>query len=142
MVESWSASDDRLTWDFRLRDHLAFHDGQKVRGVVASLKRWAVRNDSYGQPFLAASSAIEAIDDAQFKVVLKTPFPVLDAFATLTSPTPFILPERIALTNPFTQIKEAVGSGPFKMVMEEWRPGHQVVFVKNPDYAPRAEPAV
>jgi peptide/nickel transport system substrate-binding protein len=144
MVESWSASDDRLTWDFRLRDHLAFHDGQKVRAadVVASLKRWGVRNDSYGQPLLAAASAIEAIDDAQFKVVLKTSFPVLDAFATLTSPTPFILPERIALTDPFAQIKEAVGSGPFKMVMEEWRPGHQAIFVKNPDYVPRAEPAV
>jgi peptide/nickel transport system substrate-binding protein len=115
-VESWPASDNRLTWDFRLRDHLAFHDGQKVRAadVVASLKRWGVRNDSCGQPFLAAASAIEAVDDAHLKVVLKTPFPVLDAFATLTSPTPFILPERIGLTDPFTQVKEAVGSGPFK----------------------------
>src|SRR5271170_1727790 len=31
MVESWTVSDDRLSWNFRLRDHLAFHDGQKVR---------------------------------------------------------------------------------------------------------------
>jgi len=144
MAESWSVSDDRLAWNFRLRDHLQFHNGQKVRAadVVASLKRWGVRNDSYGQPLLAAASAIEAIDDAQFRVTLKSPFPVLDAFATLTSPTPFILPERLALTDPFTQIKEAVGSGPFKMAMDEWRPGHQVVFARNPDYVPRAEPAL
>jgi peptide/nickel transport system substrate-binding protein len=142
MVESWTISDDKLTYTFGLRDGLKWHDGQKVRAadVVASLKRWGVRNDSYGQALLAAASAIEAIDDNQFRVTLKAPFPVLDAFATLTSPTPFMLPERIAQTDPYTQIKEAVGSGPFRMVMSEWRPGHQVVFAKNPDYVPRAEP--
>ena len=142
MVESWTIGDDRLTYTFKLRDGLKWHDGERVRAadVVASLKRWGVRNDSYGQALLAAASAIEAIDENRFRVTLNTPFPVLDAFATLTSPTPFILPERLALTDPFTQIKEAVGSGPFKMVMPEWRPGHQVIFAKNPDYVPRAEP--
>ena len=60
MVESWSVSDDGLAWNFRLRGHLAFHNGAPVRAadVVASLKRWGVRNDSYGQQLLAASSAI------------------------------------------------------------------------------------
>ena len=142
MVESWTVSDDKLTYTFKLRDGLKWHDGQKVRAadVVASLKRWGVRNDSYGQALLAAASAIEATDDNQFRVTLKAAFPVLDAFATLTSPTPFILPERVAQTDPYTQIKEAVGSGPFKMVMAEWRPGHQVIFTKNPDYVPRPEP--
>ena len=144
MVESWTTSDDKLVYTFKLRDGLKWHDGQKVHAadVVASLKRWGVRNDSYGQALLAAASALEAVDDDQFRVTLKTPFPVLDAFATLTSPTPFMLPERLALTDPYTQIKEAVGSGPFKMVMAEWRPGHQVIFAKNPDYAPRPEPPI
>ena len=144
MVESWTASDDKLDWNFRLREGLAFHDGQKVRAadVVASIKRWGARNDSYGQALLAAASAIEATGDREFRVSLKTRFPVLEALATLTSPTPFILPERLALTDPYTQIKEAIGSGPFKMVMAEWQPGHQVVFARNPDYVPRAEPPV
>lgn len=143
MVDSWSSSDDGLDWNFRLRDGLVFHDGQKVRAidVVTSLKRWGVRNDTYGQPLLGAASTVEAKDDAEFHIGLKTPFPVLDAFATLTSPTPFILPERVALTDPYTQIKETIGSGPFRMVTEEWRPGHQVVFVRNPDYKARPEPA-
>jgi peptide/nickel transport system substrate-binding protein len=142
MVENWTVSDDKLIYTFKLRDGLKWHDGQRLRAadVVASVKRWGVRNDSYGQALLAAASAIEAIDDNEFRVTLKTPFPVLDAFATLTSPTPFILPERLALTDPYTQIKEAVGSGPFKMVMAEWRPGHQVIFEKNADYVARPEP--
>ena len=69
MVDTWQVSNDKLTYTFRLRDGLKFHDGQPVRAAdaVASLKRWGQRNDSYGQPLLAAASAIEAIDDHQFR---------------------------------------------------------------------------
>jgi peptide/nickel transport system substrate-binding protein len=142
MVDSWTTSDDGLIWDFKLRDKLVFHDGQKVRAadVVASLKRWGQRNDSYGQALLDAASEITAVDDAHFRIVVKHRFPVIEALGTLTSPTPFIMPERLAQTDPSTQIKEPIGSGPFKMVMSEWQPGHKVVFAKNPDYVPRAEP--
>ena len=142
MVESWSVGDDKLTYTFKLRGGLKWHDGAPLRAadVVASLKRWGVRNDSYGQSLLAAAGAIEAVDDNTFRIALKTPFPVLEALGTLTSPTPFIMPERLAQTDPFTQIKDAVGSGPYKMAMSEWKPGHQVVFAKNADYLPRPEP--
>ncbi|HML10580.1 MAG TPA: ABC transporter substrate-binding protein [Stellaceae bacterium] len=142
MVESWTGSEDGLVWDFKLRGRIAFSDGQPVRAadVVASLKRWGQRNDSYGQALLAAIASIEAVDDKNFRITLKQRFPVIDALATLTSPTPFIQPERLAQTDAFTQTKDPTGSGPFKMVMSEWQPGHKVVFVKNPDYAPRVEP--
>jgi peptide/nickel transport system substrate-binding protein len=142
MVDSWTVSDDGLTWDFKLRDKLVFSDGQKVRAAdaVASIKRWGQRNDSYGQALLAAIASIEAIDDSRFRITLKTRFPVVDALGTLTSPTPFIMPERLAQTDAYTQIKDPTGSGPFKMVMSEWQPGHKVVFAKNADYVPRAEP--
>lgn len=142
MVDSWTSSPDGLTWVFILRDKLAFHDGQKMRAadVVASLKRWGQRNDSYGQALLAAADTIDALDDRRFRIVLKQPFPVIDALATLTTPTPFIMPERVAQTDAYTQTKDPTGSGPFKMIMSEWQPGHKVVFVKNQDYVPRAEP--
>jgi peptide/nickel transport system substrate-binding protein len=142
MVETWQVSDDKLTYTFTLRNGLKFHDGQPVRAndVVASLKRWAQRSLSYGQPLLAAATAIEPIDDSQFRILLQTPFPVLEALATLRTPVPFIVPEQLARTDPYTQIREAIGSGPFKFVKEEWQPGHKVVYVKNPDYVPRTEP--
>ena len=65
---------------------------------------------------------------------------LIDALATLTTPTPFILPKRIAQTDAFTQITDPTGSGPFKMVMAEWQAGHKVVFARNADYVPRPEP--
>src|SRR5207302_1705716 len=48
--------------------------------------------------------------------------------------------QRLANTDPFTQVTEMVGSGPFKFVKEEFEPGHRVVYVKNKDYVPRKEP--
>ncbi|MGA7263078.1 MAG: ABC transporter substrate-binding protein [Stellaceae bacterium] len=142
MVDSWKASDDGLTWEFTLRAGLKFHDGQPVRAadVVASLKRWGQRNDAYGQALLDAVAAIEALDDTRFRIALKRPFPIIDALATMTSPTPFIMPERLVQTDAYTQIKDPTGSGPFKMVMSEWQPGHKVVFARNAKYVPRTEP--
>jgi peptide/nickel transport system substrate-binding protein len=53
---------------------------------------------------------------------------------------PVIMPERLAKTDPYQQVTEMVGSGPFKFVAEEFRPGNKAVYVKNTDYVPRSEP--
>jgi peptide/nickel transport system substrate-binding protein len=142
MVGSWTVSDDKLTWDFTLRDGLKWHDGAPVRGAdcAASVKRWGVRSGSWGQPLMAAAASIEATGEKTFRIVLKKPFPVLDALATLTTPTPFMMPERLANTDPYTAITEVDGSGPFKFVKEAFEPGLKAVFVKNTDYLPRGEP--
>src|SRR5262249_40826682 len=54
MVEAEEVSSEGLTWTFRLRPGLKWHDGEPVlsKDIVASLARWAVR-DSMGQMILA-----------------------------------------------------------------------------------------
>ena len=52
-----------------------------------------------------------------------------------------MMPKRIAETPSNQAIKEFIGSGPFKMVQAEFKPGLQVVYDKNTDYVPRSEPA-
>ena len=54
---------------------------------------------------------------------------------------PFMMPKRVAETDPSKQITEYVGSGPFIFKKDEWRPGEKAVYLKNPKYKPRAEPA-
>ena len=49
--------------------------------------------------------------------------------------------EKDALTDPFTPIKERIGSGPFRFVEAEYRPGAKLVYEKFADYVPRPEPA-
>jgi len=143
MAESEEVSSDGLTWTFRLRPGLKFHDGEPVlaRDAVASLARWAVR-DPMGQMLIAIQQELTAIDDRTFKWVLKKPYPkMLLALGKNNTPVAFIMPERIAKTDPFKQISEYVGSGPMRFVKSEWVPGAKAVFEKVADYMPRQEPA-
>ncbi|TPG53181.1 ABC transporter substrate-binding protein [Roseomonas nepalensis] len=143
MVESEEASADGLTWTFRLRPGLKFHDGEPVlaKDAVASLKRWAVR-DPMGQMILAIQNELVAVDDRTFRWSLKAPYPkMLLALAKNNAPCSFVMPERIAKTDPFQQIGEYVGSGPYRFVRNEWVPGAKAVFERFADYVPRDEPA-
>jgi len=143
MVGDFSISPDKLVYSFTLRDGLKFHDGQPVRGVdcTTSLKRWMAR-DALGETLAAAIDEMKGGDDKNFTIRLKEPFPLLiDAIAKVSSLAPFIMPERLAKTDPYEQVTEMVGSGPFKFVKSEFEPGHRVVYIKNTDYAPRNEPS-
>jgi peptide/nickel transport system substrate-binding protein len=143
MVESEEVSSDGLTWTFKLRPGLTFHDGEKVlaKDVVASLNRWAAR-DQMGLMLKAIEQELSAPDDRTIKWVLKKPYPkMLLALGKNNAPVAFVMPERIAKTDPFKQISEYIGSGPMKFAKAEWVPGAKSVFEKFAAYVPRQEPA-
>ena len=143
MVEKWDVSADKLTWSFTLRDGLEWHDGQPVTAedCVASIKRWAAK-DGMGQKLMSEVASLTAPDATTIKMVLKEPYGlVLDSLGKSSSNAPFMMPKRIAETDPNTQITDATGSGPFIFKKDEWKPGEKAVYVKNPKYKPRSEPA-
>jgi peptide/nickel transport system substrate-binding protein len=142
MVEAEEVSADGLTWTFRLRQGLKFHDGEPVlaKDAVASLKRLAAR-DQMGLMLKAIENELAAVDDRTFRWVLKRPYPkMLLALGKSSTPYCFIMPARIAATDPFRQIGEHVGSGPMRFVKDEWVPGAKAVFEKFANYVPRQEP--
>jgi peptide/nickel transport system substrate-binding protein len=143
MVEAEEVTPDGLTWTFRLRPGLKFHDGEKVlaKDVVASLTRWTAR-DQMGLLIKAVQQDLVAVDDRNVKWVLKKPFPkMLLALGKISTPIAFMMPERIAQSDPFKQITEYVGSGPMRFMRNEWVPGARAAFERFPDYVPRQEPA-
>ncbi|WP_065756071.1 ABC transporter substrate-binding protein [Bradyrhizobium paxllaeri] len=140
-MADWKVSDDKLTYTFTLRDGLKWHDGQPVTAedCVASLKRWG-RNDTMGQKLMDFVASLEPIDAKSFALKLKEPYGlVLESIGKPSSYTPFMMPKRLAETPAGQQIKEQVGSGPFKFVQAEFQPGVKAVYEKNPDYVPRKE---
>jgi len=142
MVDKWSLSEDKLTWTFTLRDGLEWHDGQPVTAedCVASIKRWSAR-DGMGQKLMSFVADIKPTDARTFFMRMKEPYGlVLATLGKSTSNFPFMMPKRVADTDPGTQITDPVGSGPFIFKKEEWKPGEKAVYVKNPKYKPRAEP--
>lgn len=143
MVDTYETSKDGLTWTFTLRDGLKWHDGTPVKAedCVASLKRWGVA-DGFGQLLFLEVKSIEVVNDKTFKINMKKPFPtMLEALGKVSSNVPFMLPKRVAETDPKKAIEDYTGSGPFIFKKEEWIPGSKVVYVKNKDYVPRKEPA-
>jgi peptide/nickel transport system substrate-binding protein len=143
MVETEEVSPDGLAWTFRLRPGLKFHDGEPVlpKDVVASINRWAA-HDPMGQMIKAIESELVAIDDRTFRWALNKPYPkMLLALGKTATPCCFVMPARIAATDPFRQIGEYVGSGPMRFMRNEWVPGAKAVFEKFAGYVPRQEPA-
>ncbi len=142
-MADWKVSDDKLTYTFTLREGLKWHDGAPVTAedCVASLKRWG-RNDNMGQKLMDFTASIEATDPKTITLKLKEPYGlVLESIGKPSSYTPFMMPKRLAETPAGQQIKEQIGSGPFKFVQAEFQPGVKAVYEKNTDYVPRKEPA-
>jgi peptide/nickel transport system substrate-binding protein len=95
-----------------------------------------------GQMIKAIENELSAVDDRTFRWRLKKPFPkMLLALGKISTPCCFVMPARIAATDPFKQIDEYVGSGPMRFMRNEWVPGAKVVFEKVAGYMPRQEPA-
>ena len=124
-----------------LRPGLMFHDGTAVtaRDCVASIRRWAVR-DGLGQTLMALTDELSAPDDATIQFRLKQPFPLLfDALAKTSPPVAFMMPERLAKTDPATPIREAVGSGPYRYLADERVSGARVAYQRFDGYRPRED---
>src|SRR5438128_6660957 len=142
MVDTYQISPDRLVYTFTLRPGLKFHDGQPetTRDAIASLRRWMVR-DVLGQAMSPFVEEFAAVNDDTFVLRLKQPFAFVETALSISAGTALvIMREKDAQTDPFKNITTTIGSGPFKFVSAEWNPGARTVYVKNPDYVPRADP--
>src|SRR3954453_15097942 len=86
--------------------------------------------------------SMTADDPKSFTVKLKAPTGlVLSGLGKPSSAVPFMMPKRVADTDPNTQISDFTGSGPFVFKRDEWKPGDKTVYVKFDKYKPRSEPA-
>ena len=142
MVDKWTTSDDKLTWTFTLRDGLEFHDGTPVTAedVVPSLKRWAVR-DPLGQMLWTKVAEVKALDPKTFQIQLKAPTGIM--LQALGKPSGNCLHHaQEGRRDRSLQADRGLHRlRPVHLRKNEWKPGDKTVYVKNPKYKPRAEPA-
>ncbi|MGE3917305.1 MAG: ABC transporter substrate-binding protein [Hyphomicrobiaceae bacterium] len=142
MVGKYDISPDKLTYTLTLRDGLLWHDGAPVNSedCVASIKRWGAK-DSMGQKLMTFVSALESPDAKTIVIKLKQPTGlVLLGLGKPSSNVPFMMPKRVAETDPNKQIEDFTGSGPFVFKKDEWQPGSKIVYAKFDKYVPRSEP--
>jgi peptide/nickel transport system substrate-binding protein len=140
MAEGHSVEDDGKRWIITLRPGLFFHDGEPVRAAdaVASIRRWAQRV-AYGQKLFSVTEELSALDDRRIQFRLRKAFPLLPNALALSGQPPFIMPERVAKTDAFTQITDPTGSGPFRFKADEYVSGSLAAYERFAAYKPRED---
>ncbi len=139
MAAGHQEEDGGRTVTVTLRDGLRSHAGDPGRAADcgASITRWW-RRDPMGQAAAAATEEVTAADDRRIRFRLKAPYPRL--IPTLAKPSNgcYIMPERVARTDPFQQITDYTGSGPMRFRREEWITGQILVYERFAGYQPIA----
>lgn len=133
LATSWKPIDD-LTWEFKLRKGVKFHDGSPFTAddVVFTMNRAGnVPNSpsSFGT-YTKGKTAVK-VDDHTVHIKTTTPYPLMVTDMT-TIPIVSKKNGEGATTADYNSGKAAIGTGPFKFV--EYVPGDRIVMQANPDY--------
>ncbi len=140
LAESWTVSDDSMTWTFKLRSGAMFSNGDPVtcQDVKFSIDRFANPeiNVSYGG-FGSAIESTECVDESTFVIQLnRVEGAFLDYLSTFI---PSIIPQKVYEEMGDEAFGEKpVGSGPF--MVKEWLRGQKLVLERNPNYWKEGKP--
>lgn len=144
LAESWTESEDGLTYTFKLRAGVRWHDGAPftARDVKFTFDQIIdLKSGSRLRSDFAAIQRIDTIDSLTVRFQLRAPFA---PFLALLGYNAGILPAHafagttIAAATDFNRM-HPIGTGPFMVASVV--PGSAVVFARNPHYY-RAPPAL
>ncbi len=143
LAESWEVSDDGLTWTFKIREGVTFHDGTPLTAEeVAWSLNWTIENEIETFSFyLANFEEIVALDDTTLQVTLSDPVGNMEYLLMYV----WILPRSVWGEMTYDEIMEfedisaGIGTGPYKVV--EWSEGEHLILEANKDYW-RTTPAI
>lgn len=137
LAEKWEISQDAITYTFKLRQGVTFHNGNpfKADDVVATWDR-ILNPDTKAtrRPEMANLASYSAVDDGTVKATLKNPYATF--LAVLVSSESYIIDKES--TQGFDFTKQMNGTGAFKL--ESFEKDVRYVLVKNPNYWERGLP--
>jgi len=151
LAQSWDISRDGLTYTFRLRPNVTFHDGTPFNADAVKFVFERQLNDKgpyyatgtypYVKGFLGNVAGVEVLDASTVQIKLKAP---------LTPFLQYLAHQSLFMFSPESLkkwgkdvVKHPVGTGPFKL--ETWEPGVKVVLARNEQYwggAPKIRQAI
>ena len=141
IAESWTRSDDGLTWTFKMREDVECHGDYgnlDAEDVVFSLKRSANPDTSSFAKDYAALSAIEATGPYEVTITLEHPVPSLLGLLVPYHGGNIVCQDAVeALGEDYKT--QPIGTGPF--MFAEYQPQQYVKLVANPEYF-RGDPKI
>src|SRR5437773_1227840 len=140
LAESWTTSSDGLTWTFKLRKGVRFHDGTALDAAAvkftfdrvidpahphAKSGKW-----SFVTGYLSSVKSVETLDPQTVQLHLK--YPTSSLLALLALPNCAIVSPTAFTKAPADFDTKPVGSGRYKF--ESWERGSRLVLRRNDDY--------
>jgi peptide/nickel transport system substrate-binding protein len=129
LAESWTTSEDGLTWTFSLREGVTFHNGEPLRAsdVVFSIER--MKDPEVAAPRADHFALVETVEAPDERTVV---FTLLEPFSPLLAKLAFsliaIMSEAVIHEHGDAQ-EVVVGTGPFRFV--EYLPQTRLVLERN-----------
>jgi len=132
LAESVKRSDDGLTYTFKLREGVKFHNGKEMTSedVVASMNRWLVTSSR--AKVLLKDAKFEAVDRYDVKLTVKSATSDVLILISAQAQFPAIMPKEIVESAPKEGIKEYIGTGPYKF--QEWKQDQYIQLVRFDEY--------
>jgi peptide/nickel transport system substrate-binding protein len=134
LAESWSVSDDKKAYTFKLRSGVKFHDGEPMNAAAVKASIDAVK-DHGGAGFIWWSvDNVEVVDDLTVKFNLSTPQPI-DLIASSMYAAYIVSPkalEAFTANENFWADGKSYGTGPY--MVESYTPDVEAVFTQNKEY--------
>ncbi|MBX5223938.1 ABC transporter substrate-binding protein [Rhizobium sp. NLR8a] len=132
LAESWTASDDGLTYTFKIRD-AKFSDGSPLTAEDAAYSLLRIRDD----PASLWSDSYKVIDTAAatdaHTLTIKLKNPSAPFLSTLALPNASVISKAgMEALGADTYAEKPVASGAF--TVEEWRRGDRIILKKNPNF--------
>lgn len=131
LATSWTESADGMIWVFKLHEGVTFHDGEPFNAdtIAAWIPQFADTENAF---LVEAIDKVEVVDALTVKFVMKRPEPnLLYNLASTFMGVPS--PKAYKMLGTDYGVKEAVGTGPFKLT--SFAIGLETVLTRNDDYA-------
>ena len=137
LATEWTTSDDGLTWDFTLADHVTFTDGTPfdAAAVQVNIERLQDPDTQSSTGYLAVQKveSVEVVDATHARFHLTEPDSAL--LESLSQQWTAIQSPAGIARGMDDNCAAPVGTGPF--VVAAWTPQQQVALVRNDDYVSR-----
>lgn len=141
LAESWSLSDDKLTYTFKLRQNVKFHDGRPMTSedVIFSIMKFHMEVAPRARAIFSRIDKAEAPDAHTVALTLKAPFEPFLLMFDVTACA--IVPKHLFDGQDYRQapaVQRPIGTGPFRFV--EWQRGNFIRLERFADYWKPGQP--
>ena len=133
LAESWTYDDASMTYTFKLRNDVQWHDGEKFTANDVKFTIEAIMNpdnDSENYPNYIEIAEIKVLSDTEIAFILSEPNSAFLDYMTMSILPKHKLEGEDMWESPF--FKSPIGTGPYKL--ESWDVGQAITMVKNENY--------